>query len=231
MAHNLDEPDAGDPLRLKSGLQMAGVALRVVLEDLPGVGTALRLAFNELDAVRQGRLDKYVRSVASRVEKLEELVRRPNEAELLRRGGELSLDARTADKIEALAGAVAYGLTIGDSGMTLAHMTLDAIGSLEETQIRVLHTVATAPPDSLQLGGFTEQSVLQRMPEFDPRLLAPTLSLLQGKGLVAQLPADATFGKSPLYSVTSLGEAVIDLLTKAWQLQSSEPTKEKRLNV
>lgn len=231
MTHNIDEPDADDPVGMRPGLQMARAAIRVGLEDLPGVGTALRIAFNELDAVRQGRFESYVRSVAGRVQKLEEVARQPEATELLLRGGQLSLDARTAEKLDALAGAVAYGLTTGDSGLTFAHMTLDAIGSLEETQIRVLHTVATAPPDSLQLGGFTEQSILQRMLEFEPRLLAPTLSLLQGKGLVAQISADAAFGKSSVYSVTSLGEAVIELLTTSSQIQSSQPTEEKRLDV
>jgi hypothetical protein len=194
--------------------QVALIVVRDLLEDIPVFGTGLRAACDVVAAEKQVRTQQLLENLGDRVDRLEERIAEPEKAELLFRGIRLSLDARTADKIDALAAAVAYGLTADSTGLALAHMTLDAIGSLDETQIHVLRVIATPPPGSLQVGGFSAGSIGSRLPDLDPRLLDSILALLQGKGLVSMSQPETGFNlsKEVWYYVTPLGEAVHDLL-------------------
>ena len=195
------------------------VAGRVVLEDLPVVGIPLKIAFAEFSATREARAREFVEDLNRRMVQIERKLE-PPEQELVFRGMLLSVEARTADKIHALAAAVASGLTADATDLMLAHMALDAIGSLDEAQIAVLRVVATSPPGSQQVGGFTVDSIGNRASGLDQRLLGPVLSLLQAKGLVSRFDGArlaALEGKAPqddlgLYSVTSLGAAINELL-------------------
>jgi len=195
------------------------IAARDAIEDLPFVGTFLRIAADEFEAVAKERMRQMVKITRTRLgvveERLEELVKQPEKAELLFRGIRLSIDARTADKIEALASAVARGLEGDATGLALAYMTLDAIGSLDAPQIRILRVVGTAPDNSFQVGGFSAITIRSRVPDFDGDLIDPTIALLEGKGLIARTDPAGTLGltKEILYRVTALGEAVNELLT------------------
>ena len=209
------DPSPVGPSGLVMVAQGALIVVRDLLEDIPVVGTGLRAAFDVVAAERQVRAQQLLKNLEGRVDRLEELIAEPEKAELLFRGIRLSLDARTADTIDALAAAVAYGLKADSTGLALAHMTLDAIGSLDETQIHVLQVIATPPPGSLQVGGFSAGSIGSRLPDLDPRLLNSILALLQGKGLVSISQPDTglNLSKEVWYYVTPLGEAVHDLLS------------------
>lgn len=187
-----------------------------MLEDIPGFGTALSIVLDEINALKPARARQFVEAVGEQVGDIAARVAgQPDRAELFFRGMVLSLDARTAEKIQALAHAVAHGLKGDSTGLEIAFMALEAIGSLDETQINLLRAIATSPPGSFQAGGFTVDQVGNRVPTLDRNLLDPILSVLQGKGLIArfQSPGVGFVGvDTSLYGITALGEAVNELL-------------------
>lgn len=197
--------------------QAGWIIVRDLLVGIPGFGIALQIVLDEVDLLRPARARLYAVEVADLVgEDIKAKVdAQPNRAELLYKGLVLSLDARTAEKIHALAAAVAHGLTSDSTGLEIAYMALEAIGSLDEAQINLLRALATSPPESHQLGGFTLDQIGNRVPALDRRLLNPILSVLQGKGLItgSEAPGVGFVGVDrTLYGITALGEAVNELL-------------------
>jgi hypothetical protein len=138
--------------------------------------------------------------------------------ELVSRVVVLSAEARTVDKIYALA-AAASGLTADATDLMLAHLALDAIRSLDESQINVLRIVATPLSDSPQVGGFTTQSI-GSWSALDRKLVDPVLALLVGQRLITrQEPPTGTVwgGGAPAlrarYDISPLGKPINDLLS------------------
>jgi hypothetical protein len=191
------------------------IIVRDLLEDIPGFGTALRIVLDELDLVRPARVRQFALEVEERVgDSLQATVEgQPKRAELLFRGLVLSLDARTEEKVHALAAAVAKGLTSDSTGLEIAYMALDAIGSLDAAQINVLRNLGKSDTSS-RFGGFTMDQILAEVAGLDRALLGPILSLLAGKGLVesSEPGSGSNFGTGVRFYPTALGEAVNDLL-------------------
>jgi hypothetical protein len=189
----------------------------VVLAIIPWAGGPIVAA---IDAVQERRtrravtlMQKALEDYGMRIESLEAIAQDEEQAEVLTHAVQVAMDARTEEKLDALARILA-DCTVGRDRpkMERAHLLLSLLAGLEAPHIEVLAVIGTRHPGQGPLQGqvvlgLNRQGLVLHRPDLAD-ILDPILAALQALGLVANLGSTGSggqIGPTEIYQVTDLG--------------------------